>query len=70
MENTKGLSKKALINNAAVLEAMLRQIAEDKLTQYKPQTDKEKAKEIDYVATYAVIVGTVKSTLAIAKTED
>ena len=70
MEKTKGMSKKALINNAAVLEATLRQIAGDKLTQYKPQTDKEKPKEIDYVATYAVIVGTVKSALEIAKTED
>ena len=64
------LSKKALINNAAVLEATLRQIAGDKLTQYKPQVDKDKPKEIDYAATYAVIVGTVKSTLALATTED
>ena len=62
--------KKELINNAAVLKAALQQIADNKLTQYKPQQDKEKAKEIDYAATYAVIVGTAKSTLAIVESDD
>ena len=57
------------MNNAAVLEAALRQISEGKLTQYKPQADKDKPKEIDYAATYAVIMGTAKSTLAIVETE-
>lgn len=61
--------KKVAMNNAAVLEAALRQISEGKLTQYKTQADKDKPKEIDYAATYAVIMGTAKSTLAIVETE-
>ena len=61
--------KKVAMNNAAVLEAALRQISEGKLTQYKPQADKDNPKEIDYAATYAVIMGTAKSTLAIVETE-
>ena len=61
--------KKVAMNNAAVLESALRQISEGKLTQYKTQDDKDKPKEIDYAATYAVIMGTAKSTLAIVATE-
>ena len=62
--------KKVLINNAAVLKAALEQIAENKLTQYKPQQDKDKSKEIDYAATNAVIVGIAKSTLAVVESGD
>ena len=64
--------KKVLINNAAVLKAALEQISENKLTQYKPQQDKDKdkSKEIDYAATNAVIVGIAKSALAVVESGD
>lgn len=62
--------KKALMNNASVLQATLQQIVDNKLTQYKPQADKDKPKEIDYAATYAVIIGTAKSTLALVSIDE
>ena len=65
--------KKTMMNNASVLEAALRQIADGKLTQYKPlppNAEKTAPKDIDYIATYSVIVGMAKSTLAVLEEAD